>query len=233
LSATVCIPFRDRGRDPLRAKNLECALKSWDGLDVVVVDDGRTGDEQFNRCAAYNRAAQQTDADVLVYAESDMLISHSQIREAVRLAAGAPGVVVPYTKYCYLSEADSQKVRDGADPAGMTPELTIPNEHRNWPRTGPINVMSRATLAAIGCWDEKFEGCWWDDRAMRRAFDIAAGPTRFVNGPAFHLYHLPGWTGPHLTDEDREATQRNMIRYASYVRATTSDEIRALTAGCR
>jgi hypothetical protein len=66
---------------------------------------------------------------------------------------------------------------------------------------------------------------------MNRAFEVAAGPTRCVNGPAYHLYHLPGWKGDHLTDEDRAATERNKARWQLYLGATSGERIRELTAG--
>jgi hypothetical protein len=229
LSVTVCIPFRDRGRDPLRAANLKTVLKHWRYFDVLVVDDDREGDQQFNRCAAYNKATRTTSASVLVFAESDMIIDPHQIWQAIDLAVEAPGMVVPFTEYRYLSETDSDLVRQGADHTTMQPESMISPKTRSWLRTGPINVLTRDTLDMIGQWDETFDGSWWDDRAMKQAFDVAAGPTRWVTGPAYHLYHLPGWTGTHLTDADKAATTRNRLRFHQYRQARTPEQIRQLT----
>lgn len=229
----VIIPFRDRGRDPLRMANLQRVQRHWMSYaPVVITGDGRDGDRQFNRSAAYNRGvASCSGADVFVFAESDMLIERTQVDDAVLLAAESPGLVVPFTEYRYLSEDDSRHVRMGQHPRTVEPESVIPNRERSWPRTGPINVLSRHTLAMVGGWDETFEGNWWDDRAMKRAFDVATGPTRFITGPAYHLYHLPGWKGAHLTDEDRAATERNRQRFLLYQKATTPRQIAALTAG--
>ena len=41
-------------------------------------DDGRVGDAQFNRSQAYNRGAWFVDADVVVFAEADMMVPYSQ-----------------------------------------------------------------------------------------------------------------------------------------------------------
>lgn len=222
----VIIPFRDRGTDPLRAANLKRVMQHWGGA-AIIVGDGYRGQEQFNRSAAYNRGAELTDADVIVYAESDMLIPHSQIQEAAELAASAPGLVVPFTEYHYLTPLDSQDVRDGLlDPADCVAEFV--KDGRSC--TGAINVLSRETLDAVGGWDETFRGNWYDDTAMHIAFAITAGPTRWVNGPAYHVYHLPGWTGDHLTDEDKAATEANKARLRLYERAETAGRIRELTS---
>jgi hypothetical protein len=223
----VIIPFRDRGSDPLRAANLKRVMQHWGG-DAIIVGDGYRGQEQFNRSAAYNRGAELTDAEVIVYAESDMLIPHSQIQEAAELAASAPGLVVPFTEYHYLTPQDSQDVRDGLlDPVDCVAEFV--KDGRSC--TGAINVLSRETLDAVGGWDETFQGNWYDDTAMHIAFEITAGPTRWVNGPAYHVYHLPGWMGDHLTDEDKAATEANKTRLRLYEQAETAGRIRELTSG--
>lgn len=226
----IVIPWRDRGTDPLRSANLKCVLAHWIGYraPVHVADDGRAQEAQFNRSAAYNRGAQWTNADVLIYTESDMILDYAQINKAVNMARETPGLVVPFTQYRYLSPNDSQLVRNHeVDPADCTPESTM----NNGSSIGAVNVVSRATLKLVGGYDPAFEGSWFDDSAMRLAFDKTCGPTRWVDGPAHHLFHLPGWKGDHLTEEDKAATARNKARYALYEQAQTPERIRELTAG--
>jgi hypothetical protein len=225
----VIIPFRDRGTDPLRKANLERVLQHWDKFDatVLVTCDGLTGDGQFNRSKAYNRGANTLWSDVLVFTESDMLIDFQQIRDAIYHARSHPGLVVPFTEYRYLSPEDSERVRaHTVNPQDCTPEWVVDHKRGG---NGAINILSRETLNLVGQWDEHFEGNGWDDRAMRRAFDICAGPTRWITGPAYHLHHLPGWKGDHLTDADKTATQRNRQRYRQYKLARTPQRIRELT----
>jgi len=227
----VIIPFRDRGTDPLRRANLLRVMGLWcpTQWQVWVADDGRTGDAQFNRSAAYNRgAADLPDAQVYVFTESDMLVNIAQVVKAVALATESPGLVVPFTEYHYLTEPDSQTVRDYAAAAhDFNPEWIMADGRS----VGAINVISRVTLDLVGRWDETFCGSWYDDRAMAHAFECVAGPTRYVDGPAYHLYHRPGWTGSHLTAADRAATARNKGRLALYQHAATPQRIRELTAG--
>ena len=226
----VIIPFRDRGTDPLRPANLKRVLHEWRtfrGMPKPIVEhDGQVG--QFNRSKAYNRGIESTVwADIFIFTESDMLIDPRQLREAVELAA-EPGLVVPFTEYHYLSRRDSERVRRfEVEPADCTPESVM----SNGTSIGAINILSRETLEAVGQWDEQFEGSWFDDRAMCRAFEICTQPTRYVQGPAYHLYHQPGWEGDHLTAEDKAATERNRQRWKLYQRAKTPQRIRELTSG--
>lgn len=227
--ATVIIPWRDRGTDPLRAANLARVLEWWKDSPwpVEVVDDGRSGDQQFNRSAAYNRGAATARTRVLVYTEADMLIEWHQIGDAVNMATRTPGLVVPFDTYRYMGQAESLLLRDDAsiDPATMFAETT----KRAGRSIGAVNVISRDTLTMIGRWDERFEGNWYDDDAHKVAFERCAGPTRWVPGPAHHLYHLPGWAGDHLSPEDKAATVANRNRYRAYRRARSPETIWALT----
>lgn len=234
----VIIPFRDRGTDPTRVANLTRVVWTWQsyGFAPMTIGDGRIRPAQFNRSAAYNRGMAHCwdSSDVFVFAESDMLIPVDLINAAVHRAFDSPGLVVPFTEYRALSQKDSCDVRGGADPARFIPERIMPNGQS----IGAINVVSRKTMEKVGQWDEQFEGSWYDDNAMKIAFEVLAGKTRWVDGTAYHLWHLPGHAGSHLSAEDREATRRNRARLQQYRQASRlfpevrrSEAILKLTAG--
>lgn len=228
MTVEVIIPFRDRGRDPLRRANLKRVLQHWDGYGarVNITADGLDGDQPFNRSRAYNLAIAASPADIFILTESDMLIDYAQIDAAVEAAAATPGLVVPFTERHEHDPDASQAIREHRlDWRTATATVVRPKPRR----VGAINVISRRTYNLVGRYDEQFCGTWWDDRAMHRAFDICAGPTRWIDGPSHHLYHLPGYEGAHLTDADRAATEANRRRFGMYKRATTPEQIRALT----
>ncbi|MCT7369449.1 glycosyltransferase family protein [Mycolicibacterium llatzerense] len=229
-SVAIIIPFRDRGGDNLRCANLVRVFEHWRSYnaELHIVSDDRTGTESFNRSAAYNAGARLTDADVIVYAEADLIVDYWNITRAVELAQSAPGLVVPFSRFMAINQLDSSHVRRHT----LTPPRALATQVRGERKSiGAINVLSRQTLDQIGQWDETFEGAWYDDDAMARAFEVCCGPTRFIDGPGWHLYHLPGARGQHLTDADRAATARNKARYELYRQATTPERIRELTAG--
>lgn len=225
----VVIPFRDRGIDLRRAANLEVVIGWWyaHGFDPCVISDGLSGDAQFNRHRAYNRAvAAHPDVDVFVFTEADMLIPPVQIREAWHRALDYPGLVVPFTEYRYLSDWMTGDVRNKFNDATTT-ELAewwaLPRHHdlsvfrvatekvmRHGKSIGAVNVVSRNTLNVTGGFTEATSGNWYDDNIIEESFAFLTGnPTRWVKGPAVHMYHLPGHSGDHLTEEDKAATARN------------------------
>lgn len=226
---TVVIPFRDRGLDPRRAANLELVMAWWwaYGYTPIIQSDGLSGDAPFNRHRAYNRAVSgNPDTDVFVFTEADMLIHPQQIIEAVRLAEHRVGLVVPFTQYRYLSDLSTDWLRgmyhdapsdvlaqwwalpyqDKDSIFGMEPESTMDGGKS----IGAVNVVSRMTLDITGGFTEATSGNWYDDNITEEGFAYLTGNhTRWVDGPAVHLYHLPGWTGDHLSEQDRKATKRN------------------------
>lgn len=225
----VAVPWRDRGRDWRRPANLKRSLEYWDsvGIQAHVFNDGRSGDAQFNRSACYNRAVRELDADILIFSEADLIVPIAQIGEAVELAR-EPGLVIPFSWFMAVDEADSERVRaHQLDPADAQAEPMC--GHRQ--SIGAVNVVSRESLELVGGYDESFCGAWYDDTAMNVAFQVCCGPTRFADGDGYHLYHLPGTSGEHLTDTDRAATDANRLRYERYLQATTPEEIRRLTNG--
>lgn len=227
---SVIIPWRDRGRDPLRKANLHRALRHWADFPapVHVVSDGGSNGDSFNRSRAYNRGAAATDADIIVYAESDLLVDHDQIRDGIELAAAEPGLVVPFSRFMAITPEDSVRVRDHR----IDPLDAVADQVRGeCGSIGAVNIVSRETIVAIGQWDERFAGAWYDDDAHAHAFATCCGPTRFAAGPGYHLYHLPGASGDHLSDADRAATDRNRRRYERYLGASTPQQIRELTSG--
>lgn len=222
MKVAVIVPFRDRG-DADRKANLFHTLYHLDACGFIpwLSDDFRSG--PFNRSAAYNNGRALHPADVYVWHEADILVPHQQLRDAIEMAAAEPGLVVPFTEYRALSPEDTVKVRGGADPAGFTPEHVV----KNGASIGAVGVCSEASMAAVGRWDEKFAGWGFDDNAMFQAFRVAAGPPRWVDGTAYHLWHKPG---NEASGADAVATSLNHDRWCLYRDASTADEIRALTA---
>ena len=226
----VIVPFRDRGIDSYRAQNLQRVIDHWSGFDcqLYIVSDGREGDAQFNRSVAYNRGVEAVPAaEVFIFAESDLLVDYTQIEHAVARAVADPGLVIPFSWFMALGPLPSEQVRaHQVDPADCVAQPV--RGHRG--SIGAINVISRETYDLVGGYDEGFEGAWYDDDAMKIAFELCAGPTRWVEGSAHHLYHLSGGRGSHLSREDRAATARNRSRLRQYQYACTPEQIKALTS---
>lgn len=253
IKTKVIIPFRDRGLDPRRAANLEIVMAWWyaHGMEATIVDDGLEGDAPFNRHRAYNRAVERfPETDVFVFTEADMLIHPSQISTAIQEAAARPGLVVPFTQYRYLSDHVTRKLRDmyHDSPGVITANFwsRLPEDKMsvfqiepesvmdNGRSIGAVNVVSKATLNATGGFTEATSGNWYDDNIIEEGFAFITGQkTRFVAGPAVHMYHLPGWTGDHLSEADKAATEHNkrlLIGMRADIKLGRARQVRALLA---
>lgn len=247
----VVIPFRDRGKDLRRGANLEVVIAWWysHGFSPVIVGDGLEGDTQFNRHKAYNKAvAAFPETEVFIFTEADMLIPIDQVAVGVRLAQRKPGLVVPFMQYRYLSDEVTANIRDSyndltseelaqwfakpsINPASIfsiVPESTM----ENGKSIGAVNIVSRETLELTGGFTEATRGNWYDDNIIKEGFEFITGnKTAWVPGPAVHLYHLPGWKGDHLSDEDKAATQHNkdlLESMRTHVRRGRKDIVTAL-----
>lgn len=231
MKTAFVIGFRDRGTDPLRQANLTVVKDYVEALGLgplYIVSDGREGTANFNRHAAYNIGADiafRAGASTVTFYESDMIVSREQLAAGISAALEQPGLVVPFTARHEFGPRESQLIRAGTDPASLRAKIVKPKPRR----TGAINIVSPETYTAVGRYDEAFEGSWFDDRSMHLAFDICAGPTRWIDGPSYHLYHLPGYEGRHLTPEDKAATQANRQRFHLYQQARTPQQIHQLT----
>lgn len=248
----VVIPFRDRGIDPRRQQNLDVVLAWWwaHGFDPVVQADGGEGNDQFNRHRAYNAAVERfPETDVFVFTEADMLIHPDQITQAVHKAAESPGLVVPFHEYRYLADLTTEAIRQRhalysaealAEWWALPPEhpssvfRVVPESTMGGGRSiGAVNVVSRETLRITGGFTEMTQGNWYDDRIIEEGFAFLAAPTRWVSGSAVHLYHLPGWKGDHLTDEDRRATEFNrqvLTRTRLAIQRNDKEDVRYILA---
>ena len=251
IKAEIIIPFRDRGTDPRRGANLDVVMAWWysHGAEARIVSDGLDGSAPFNRHRAYNAAVEKfPETDVFVFSEADMLIPFDQVEWAIRQAMSHPGLVVPFSQYRYLSDRTTAMPRDSyadwpaeevealwgrpAREEGSLFRLETESVMDNKKSIGAVNVVSRATLNATGGFTEATSGNWYDDRIIEEGFAaITEQATRFVDGPAVHLYHLPGWKGNHLSDEDRAATAHNkklLVGMRADIRMNHVNRVRAL-----
>lgn len=235
----VVVPWRDKG-NPRRRANLRRVLRELEAAPwpVHVVEDGRPATAPFGRQHAYNRGMRLHPADVWIFCEADMLTPLDQLHRAAEWATDAPGLVVPFSVRHELGAEDSIDVVAGSLPSDYEPARSMPRSF------GAVNIVSAETMTAVGRWDENLNGHGYDDTAMREAFRVATGnETRYVDGPAWHLWHPQGYSpweksGPHAdpanyAPDDVAATETNRRRFLAYRAATTPDEVRDLTSGRR
>lgn len=247
----IIIPFRLRETGDIRRQaNLDLVQAWWfaHGFDPIIVSDGLSGDEQFNRHRAYNRGVSGNPANVYVFAEADMLVPPDQVRHAIELAIHKPGIVVPFTQYLYWSDDATAELRDFYHDSTtetlathFSAPVTAPDSIFNAPAEytidngrsiGAVNVITQETLDITGGFTEATSGNWYDDNIIEQGFAfLTRQKTRFVPGPAVHAYHLQGTKGSHVTEADRRATEFNkrvLIEMQRDIRMRREAKVRSL-----
>jgi hypothetical protein len=194
----VVMAFRDMGCFHRRAAfGFVSAWYQQRGYAVVV--EAGADDESFTRASAINAAVRNSDADVIVQSDPDSLVPEKQLREAITLARFHDGLVIPHTRYLYLSE--------GVTAAVLTDERLLPtlgpadcDDHGRM-GSGNVVVFSRRTWEEAGGFDERF-GLWGgDDGAFAVAAAAFCRPSRRRPGDMVHLWHprlpqsVPGHPG--------------------------------------
>jgi hypothetical protein len=171
----IAVPFRDGGcRHRARAWDTVSAhlRRVLPGVEVRVVDDGG---HPFARGASLNLAFDGlAPDDVVIACDADLVIDGDQLFEAARLAAEAPGMVVPFDRMEYVTRTG------GRQSWPLSPTM---------PMLGGCNVLSRRTWELAGGWHPRFRGWGCEDVAMATQCNALAGLTRRVPGTATHLYH--------------------------------------------
>lgn len=225
MDVALVIPWRDGGSEHRRV-NCEWLVEHYRsaGLRVIVADDGHESGP-FNRSAAFNRGlAEAGDPDVTIWNEADCLIPMDQLETAAMLAARAPGLVVPYTDRVELTKRGAELLRTDLD-YWPGPEH-VERVFSDGTSIGQCGVTSRATMQAVGQWDEHFAGWGFDDNAMFLAFERLAGPPRWVQGVGWHLWHPLAYG---RVDTDAKArTAANRARYQAMVATQDPAALRAL-----
>ncbi len=141
-----------------------------------------SGHQPFNRAASRNGGVADSDGDILVVCDGDVVIEPTPLREAVA-AAGDGRLHLPYTLATLLTQDGSEHVQLGSDPA------TARIWHSNPYSVGGCVVVSRETWRAVGGWDGRFTTWGFEDTAFWAAVDTFVGTTRH-EGTLYDLWHI-------------------------------------------
>jgi hypothetical protein len=194
-------------------------------LGVVVAELNRGG---FDACKvkgdspgqARNRGAALpafTGLRLLLFNDGDSVCPPEQIRDAVKLAAEAPGLVFAYDTYLRLTRAASERFRAADNPLS---ELAFPPPASALERDPILSsgsmgcvAISRDCFDLVGGFDENYQGWGYEDLDFARRCG-ERWPLRRVPGPLYHLWH--GARDPATDmplDADKIDAARNRLRF--------------------
>jgi hypothetical protein len=179
MRVEVCVPFR--GGDKVRERNFEYVKAWWDELGYKVhVGDS---DGRFNRAQARNRAASQSDADVLVFADADTVGDAKLVEKACTHAYKTGELSYPFTHFVGLSEPGTVEYMRSGRVAGVRTRVGPPKSS-----PGGILAIHQDLFEWAGGYDEAFTGWGYEDLAFACAARTLGGIHR-LEGTIIHLWH--------------------------------------------
>ena len=236
------IPFRGTERLPqLQATVRSILAQEGAEVECIVIEQSNTvqaraalppgvrhihlphpqGDPGWRKCWAYNEAARQARAPVLVCHDGDIVVPAAYGRALMNtLDRGFDSVHIQRFLF-YLGAADSQRVIDSGSFAGCVPE----DVRHNW--VGGTLAIRKDAYFAIGGFDERFVDWGGEDNEF---FDRCQVLRQCRHGfvPFVHLWHPPqaNKSGP-----GREAAVAMMNERLAIPQARRIEELRrALSA---
>jgi len=194
VNAAIVIAYRDMG-DPDRAASYDAIIRHYARMmpDKIIVSHG-VSDDTFTRASAINAGVRLAQHRVILQVDPDSYVTHDQARIAVESARKAPGLVVAFTDYCYLSRRATEtfrpRIRSGENPP--MPPYVPPSLCDEFGRGGVGNVVafSRETWRLCRGFDERFPLWGGDDAVFAYSAEAMTGtPARRVEGNMYHLWH--------------------------------------------
>lgn len=199
----VVMAYRDMG-DRHRREAFEFTRAWYQRMGFDVCVDAGDSDATFTRASAINRAIRATDAETIVQADPDSLVPYRQLFAAFDAAQSGHGLVVAFTRYCYLTRAATMpymtRLRQGGGMPLPTPDTWCAEIGRGG--VGNVVAFSRETWRLCRGFDERFPLWGGDDAVFAYSAEAMTGvTTRRVEGDMVHLWHprlpqsVPGHPG--------------------------------------
>ena len=189
MKVAVLVPRRSDGG---RRDDLWKFCEAWwrrEHPDFKLIEGHHDGG-RFNRAAALNSAAAQTDAEILIAADGDVIVPTAQVEEAVKIAAETGQAVLPYgfDGYTPLTSQMTDKVLVGFDGRWDTPQGVNRGE-RSPNHVSSCVIVPRALWARVGGYDDRVSGWGPEDRLFHLTCRVLGGGVARVPGQVFHLEH--------------------------------------------
>ena len=177
----------------------------------------------FNRSWGFNIATQIAKNDIVMFADSDMIVPQHAITEAVSLMeSGDLTSAKPFNRIIDLSAAQVKTL----DPTQNIAELNFSKGEHNptrggWCYCSGIVGYTKEALKAMHGWDERFEGWGGEDNIQFLKTRFYA-KHRMLKYNCYHLYHSRG----KLNGTNKHPKyRRNLDLYFKYMRSPHSIKV--------
>lgn len=201
MTVSVVIPFESD--DPRRIANLSIVqafyAAEFPDWEIVVSGNDPLLEGSFH-ARSRNLGAFLAQGRLLVFNDADSLCPAAHIQEAVTLASDSPGLVLAYTDYCRLSEAETRMVTPGSYEYAFDAPI-------DWAMWGGSSMSSGCLAIRRRCFEDVkcFDASWLHgfedyDFAQRCA---QRWPLRRIAGKLTHLWHPRPDIEPEVFDRGR------------------------------
>ena len=187
MNVVVLVPMR--AGDPHRDRLWAFCRQRWeDGFRDWPIIEGHHNDGPFNRSAALNQAAAETQGwDVAVIIDADIIADAAAVLTAVEVAAATGRMVVSHHERVMLNKTGTEKVLGGYEGPWRARQMV---ERVYTDSVSCCVAVPRGLWDALGGFDERFAGWGYEDTA----FELAAGtltgkPYIRLASELFHLHH--------------------------------------------
>jgi hypothetical protein len=231
-SVAIILAYRDSGDSHRRAAYGYVIDHVWNAYSEVRLCD--SGQQPFSRGGSFNQGAERSQADVLVFADADVVPEPAALAKAVNHAYVLGVTAYPYREYVRLAQHASAAIQAGA----MRDMVDLANdpEYVEWKElnsVGGIFVCRRSAYLACGGCDPRFVGWGFEDVAWSATSATLLGDHVREAGSLLHLWHP--WdphSGPaSKAQAEREIYDANVALCERYTSAVGDAEaIRAVRA---
>jgi hypothetical protein len=211
----VVVPYR--AGDPVRDLALDY-IRAWyreehPEISQVTVGGDEWPDRPWSKGAALDHIVRNySDADILIVADSDVLVRPEALRRSVAAVSQGAAWSMPHGTVYRLSRQATNAVYGGwIDGIRALQARSCHRPPHPGPPGGGIVVLTRDAYEASGGIDPRFTNWGGDDISWARALDTMVGPCVRFDAPMWHLWHPPMFRRP-----GNRASAENEVLAARY-----------------
>lgn len=183
----------------------------------------------FHRTKYLNYMLEHTQTSIVGVWDTDVIIPHDQIKEAVRKVKSRECIFcTPFNGNMVDLNAEESKLYTQHNKKGIpTSVYTKVNPYKR-PVWGGAFVVNRKTYIACGGENEHFYGWGPEDQERVRRLEILGYPPLRTHGKLYHLWHPRGINSTYGKAQRAETNRRELIKICNMDREHI---IRYLTRG--
>lgn len=153
---------------------------------TIPVIQSPCADGPFNRAECLVNGARQSDAQIIVAYDADVVLNASLDAAIDRVRASRGWAVPHWHMYRLTPEATVQALLGGS----LGPNMAVEQKPYKQPPTAAVVVMDRRLLLSVPP-DVRFRGWGQEDEAWGAALKLLHGPHWQGASDLFHLWHPP------------------------------------------